>query len=145
MEPIGDGKFRTKGDDSDELIKCYETFFGDGIDERNEGLALMKTQHAARVEQRLQGTVCFRFAICLSLLNQGDKIGLSGFQIDFVYREHGGDDWVVYDEAVKEKTGVSLLHVLEVLQGNDDNMDPPNPDQLSLQYVNADDEIVSLT
>lgn len=145
-EHIGNGKYVLKEDsDTEEWLGCSETFFGSDIDERIEGLAIKKTKNGARVEQRLRGTVCFRVNIRLSLEAPGDKISISGFAIEIVRREHGEDEWEVYDDSVEEETGVSIMHVLEVLEGHCSRNGPPPPDLLSREYVNYDDAIVSLT
>lgn len=102
----------------------------------NPGLALKRTPEAALVEQRLKGKVCFGFGIELSVIEPGDKIAVSGFQIEAIYRGHGKEEWEVYDEDCAKRTGVSLLHVLEQLDGRDGDMNPPkgNPAHVYAEY-----------
>lgn len=131
---IGNGKYDWKTA-SYEWLKCYETYFPPG----REGLVLQRTSRADQIERRLCGKVCFRFSIRLSVVEPGDTIAVTGFNIQAVYRGHGQEDWNVFDKTVARKTGVSLLHVLEQLEGSDGD-----PTVAGSNYVYRNDAIVSL-
>ena len=104
-------------------LNCSETFFHDP----RKGLALRNTPEAGEIQRRLRANICFDFSVILSVIVPGDKIAVSGFSISAKYRRYKDDDedWETFDGNYAKKKGVSLLHVLEQIQGLSRTEAPP--------------------
>lgn len=105
------------------------------------GLTLRNNPESAEIERRLRAEVCFFFSIRLGVF--GDDIVINGFQIDVLYCKHdeGSTRWSRFDEQFSQETGVTLIHVLEQIQGSDCNPPKGEPKHVaqedhSLIYLN---------
>ena len=137
-ESLGNGKYDWV-DGEEEWLSCFQSCSHN--DDDDGGLALRPTKEAAAIEQRLKGNVRFRFSISLTVIEPGDKIAVSGYEIEVVYKAYGKDDWEVFDSSYAKKKGVSLLHIFEQLQGA--GRDEGLPKQRTA-YVYEEHSIVAL-
>lgn len=82
------------------------------------GLAFQPTTAAAEIRMRLgYQVISFSFSIRFSIIAPGDKVAITDIRISAMVGEYRGEVMVGYDKEKAKETGVSILQILEQLQG----------------------------